>query len=494
MKHLFILLTFLLSLHIYSQGFIDCGTVETGKAIIYSPAKLNQSKFSNNNTKYTFNVKVHYVEHTSGVGIVFDDEEKEENTLAVVGILNLYFNQQQIFFKYDGYDTVEDDALYELTSSGFSQFENYIDSQRIDIFINYSINVNANAHGICITKLVSDVITDKVVFITWNNIPYLINSAPTPFELSYFTLVHEVGHYFGLYHPHQRWTNDNNELVAFSDANQDCDYLEENLDGSEAYILGDFLADTAPDRVQGIYNFSYNENNCTIEHSNASSHCGNTINFNVFNPSMENIMAYYRKCREFFSGEQYYRMRAFIDDYTNTPSGFLYDSLIDEEKLYEPYKYESIVNNDDDEILLRSGLSFSISQNTPVQHRYFFQKGFDYEIYNCFIDPQTGETTTFDIDQTYQVHETPIVDMQGHSMYISQIGESGDCWPFFEGISRKVIGGNLLTHYQNSYTFQVLDSTQINSVDFLENMPTGIHTININLDSGETSQKTILKQ
>jgi len=248
-----ILLLILLSInYIYSQELV-CGTEETGKALIFNQAKLNQAKFINNNNNYVFKVKIHYINDTNGNETVSDDL-KEISALDIVGVLNLYFKQQHIYFKYNGYDTLTDDLLFDYnyfttTNDLFNHLTNeqYIDNEQIDIFISHRITnyfgkeVPAVCHK---NKDNNNVLINEVIFITNEYLPVFSEADPTSSQLANYTLIHEVGHYFGLYHTHQRWTNVNDELVAFADTNQGCDYFEENLDGTESNILGDFLSDT----------------------------------------------------------------------------------------------------------------------------------------------------------------------------------------------------------------------------------------------------------
>ena len=144
--------------------------------------------------------------------------------------------------------------------------------------------------------------------------------------------------------------------------------------------------------------------------------------------------------------------------------------------------------------MLKSGISFEKPVNTPVGYNIsYFQPGFDYEIYNCDVITSTGETSIYDLAYTYErsLYDIPSYNRQGHAMKILQVGDDlGDCYPHWLS-PINVIGGSVYSHNQNNV--QELDSTNINSIDLLHVLPTGIHTININTNTGETSQKTIYK-
>ena len=83
----------------------ECGTSAEGPVFRFNSSQLNQARFAVNLEKYVFNVKVHYIANN------IPTNEQELKALDLVGALNLYFNQANIYFKYQGYDNISD-ALY----------------------------------------------------------------------------------------------------------------------------------------------------------------------------------------------------------------------------------------------------------------------------------------------------------------------------------------------------------------------------------------------
>ncbi|MEE9443764.1 MAG: M43 family zinc metalloprotease [candidate division Zixibacteria bacterium] len=99
------------------------------------------------------------------------------------------------------------------------------------------------------------------------------------------TLVHEIGHYFNLYHTHE---------TAFGD---------ECPDGSNCIEAGDLICDTPADpTLSGLVDAT-----CTYTGTDTSpASCGSE----TYNPQVENIMSYSRKsCRDFHSDMQIEKFR-----------------------------------------------------------------------------------------------------------------------------------------------------------------------------------------
>ncbi len=84
------------------EEFSSCGTVFEGEPVIFAQNKLTQARtMMNNDDPFVFKVRVNFIDG------VANENEKETNALDIVGVLNLYFNQHNFFFKYAGYVTRE---------------------------------------------------------------------------------------------------------------------------------------------------------------------------------------------------------------------------------------------------------------------------------------------------------------------------------------------------------------------------------------------------
>jgi len=497
--YLFTLL-FILPFTLFSQSDIlmlmdatgECGTEPTVPAKIYTQSEIDNAKYSLTETNYVLNVFVHYIDN------IIPEEQQELSTLDIVGTLNMAYNDANIFFKYQGYENIPDSSLLTLSASNITSVANdYANNTRIDIFVCEQIG-SGTTTGITWTwtSNATGEITRKVIAIKSDKIPLLDNPTPTNNELKKQTTTHEVGHYLGLHHPHQRWKYEGSDLIKVSDNAIDCDALEENLDGSQWDILGDFVEDTNPDRVRQQY-WGNNPNyysDCTISWTfyNDSS-CGNSIDQTLFAPSMDNVMAYYHSCRTDLSSNQKDRSRAFIAD--ESSGGFLTNHLNTVESIYEPYETteEPAVNY----------IAYVDASVLEVGDAYYwihlkhfgnkFQKGFDYEFYNWDIDDDT-----YDYSVSAQVHENYLYDFGSAAVEIQQLDNSiivfDDRQSPIPGptvVSTTVISSEI--NYNNATTKE-LNEEESYASDLYQNLENEkLHTIIKHLSNGENDTKVIYK-
>ena len=471
----------------------ECAIPILEKQLKFTPTQLNNAKMAVSGENYVFNVKVHYLDN------IIDPSEQEMKALDIVGILNYKFNDNGIFFKYRGYDNTNS-GTYDFSIIGDDNNEinhlknNIASDQAIDIFICQQLfNSTSRVSGVTFTWTSSGVISNKIIFIRYDYIPIFNNANPTNAEMQYQTLPHEMGHYFGLYHPHQRWKYDNNgNLVTVGDGYQGCDAIEENLDGSEATIYGDLLADTNPDRVKSRYHLSY-YTNCTIDWSNYQDDaCGNHIDQNMFNPSMDNVMAYYHYCRAGFSQEQKDRMRAFINQYNS--GGFLTNELTTIQSLYEPYEtgtpvvYQVLYTNQQN---LAPGVPYYWTWYKHFGNK--FQKGFDYDFFA--FDP---DNNSFTYDYSKQIFERPLDDWSHRAVRINQLNQDIIVFENRQNpvpgpvvTSSTIFSSDLNT---NNQTIKDLNEQEANDPNLYQNLESQkLHIIIKYLDNGEQDVKQIIK-
>ena len=108
------------------------------------------------------------------------------------------------------------------------------------------------------------------------------------------TFLHEIGHYFGLFHTFQDSDNPNvskRELVTRGA-------------GSNCVLMGDQLCDTSADpfeRLPLLYAFNCNQNSPADFQDN---------NGENFTPPVDNIMSYHQRCGNAFTEQQYQKMQA----------------------------------------------------------------------------------------------------------------------------------------------------------------------------------------
>lgn len=497
-KYTILILTLLISFAGYAQDLSIqnnpiglCGTEPVGPIKRYTNTELSSARHTSNNVKYVFNVKAHFIAN------IVPESEQELKALDLVGALNLYFNSANIFFKYKGYNNINDSSFLDISGNNITTLSNsYGNSNQIDVFICEKINSNVNTAGTTYTWTNSSTgeISKKVIALRYDFLPIFNSLNPTRSDFKYYTSVHEMGHYLGLYHPHQRWKyNASNELIPVRDNVTDCEALEENLDNSQWDILGDFIQDTNPDRVQKQYGLNYYTNNCSIFWGNYQDNsCGNSINQTLFNPSTDNIMAYYHSCRSGFSSNQYDFMRAFIAD--ESDGGFLTSKLNTVESLYQPFE---IINVEGDVAYVTDNVAgdgmATVCRGILRRHR--FQKGFDYSF---------SGTTKPDPSSTKK-NEIPLIENNTYAfdVTIHQIDNNKKetieviCTRDLVCKEEAYTGGKKTTTSNlggGEVTVKILSSQEVSDPDLIKNLePQKYHIIKKTTESGATFQKTIYK-
>ena len=469
----------------------ECGTSAEGPVFRFNSSQLNQARFAVNLEKYVFNVKVHYIANN------IPTNEQELKALDLVGALNLYFNQANIYFKYQGYDNISDALYLDITSSNIGTLYP-ANTNNIEIYICDFISGGTGTAGITYSWAIGNTISRKVIALRKEFMPVFSSPTPTLSDFKNFTAIHEVGHYLGLYHTHQQWKyNSSGVLVPEIDGsvtNIVCG-IEENLDNSQSSTFGDLIPDTNPDRIQYKYwgtSAAY-YSNCTIYTPGYQPNavCGTSINLTQFNPPMNNIMAYYHQCRTGFSQGQQNYMRAFID--ANTDGGFLTNQLNPNgiACLYEPYAQiptiGDIVSITDDGI--SNGMSIVCRYLSGYTYKY--QKGFNY-IFNTYGDvtnhavneiPSYPDYGTFVISQLNTTYEHPFgfVCYRGAKVCQLEAMEGGKIY------TTSNLGSNVFT--ETNLTPQDLENPNL-----INNLPNQTYNIIVKETvTGETKTETIYK-
>lgn len=336
----------------YGQNPFVCGTV-------FDPQIQNQNSNVSTlspidpNHQYVINIFFHIINETDGtnnVGISFGEAKVMDGVKA----LNVAYNQYNIFFKYKGFQIINNSTM---TNSGGS----YPGTAKADCFNLYFVNYLPGGSAGSVQ----------------GNTKSIFSFAAIASPYYDFTLVHEIGHCMNLLHTFQSGTNGHL-----------CEHVtrDENAPNYNANEAGDKVADTpAQPQVGGNEFFE-----CDWIYNPARVDCEGTPYENI---ARGNYMGYdtgdengQSPCFHFTPG-QIER----IKNYLNAP-GFdhYYLSFNTVESLYQPFEVQNMAGDHIVSVTpLPDGQSAEVCRNLLVKHR--FQKGFDYEFYNVGAnDPVSG--------------------------------------------------------------------------------------------------------
>lgn len=492
-----------------------CGTIPKGQPVRYSESMLRSSSFEVNNVKYVFNVKVHYVANNVPI------TQQEIRAIDMVGVMNLNFNSAEIYFKYAGFDNIANASYLQISGSNIGNLYP-TNTGFVDIYVVDLIENSINTLGVCYDWSNNLGSVRKVIAIRKDKLPNYTNVAPTNNELGWNTLAHEVGHYFGLDHPHQRWKispNPTNPSLptyqAIPDLNlwTDCSIIDENLNGSEWASKGDFIQDTNPDKVYDMYKNSvspgkyYGPPTCTLVQNgwlpNSVGGCpNNTINFNsalgaVFNPNLNNIMGYYQECSQIFTTGQYSRMRSYISTNLSNTYKFLLIKQNTISSLYQPFLKRGGTQTTGIETANMRTIEPNLEEtgvnvwNCP-QYYLRYQKGFNtsFSTYSG-IQNKTGNIQFNHVNSNGTLAlQIPVIDP------VNIVGVEGINWDCFASFEPYTKGTVLSTSSFGSQNLnqQVLTPTQASDPNLINNLENQrYHIITKETDAGFKIQKVIYK-
>ena len=290
MKRLILLITSLLFIFIlYAESDLPCGTIPPPNALEFerefmAQRESNMERLIGNDT-ITFSIKIHIVRGDDGIENFPDSVAKIEN--GIIDTLNLYYAPAKVkFYLCDGFDYINNDTYRIHYQSNDTQLINsYNDPDKINIYYVDQLYCGVSVNGYAYLPT-----TKNLIIITkraWNE-----------------SSVHEMGHYFNLYHTHDSIGG------------------KEFVNGSNCWYAGDWCCDTPADPCLLQYNRYFVDGSCN--------YTGTFLdpNGDAYNPDVTNIMSYsIKSCRTHLTTEQYARVRAYAESSYTAP--FIYSALLD---------------------------------------------------------------------------------------------------------------------------------------------------------------------
>lgn len=451
-------------------------------------------QISNSTDKYVFNVKFHIVKNNDGSGVTAGYGENE--VMNAITIMNTNFNPFNIFFKYIGYDTINNTSFMKvraanfpntnLTHPTFDQLLEYsktgmtnpvYDYEAMNLFIVEGLDYNAlSPYNTMVAGAAKMPGIDSI---------YGYNHFLSP------VLPHEIAHNFFLLHTHEQFGTPNCERVAnYGD-------LLYNSDTN-----GDLVEDTKASFMFGG-NFA-NPVTCTFQNTNNPVlDCQGTpyVNVPVRNymtsmNSCQNLGANYMPGTGEFTAGQGIVMRNTIALYYNHTSNFygLSNAKNTIESLYEPFVVNGGSGGNGNTTTAYSKTYAANSTSTganvwncgPFTMR--FQTGFDCEFYTQIGTVNQTPYQHYDGTTSTQIGlKIPILGQDIYTNYAPVCFYSFE--PFTSGDVKSLsnLGSGV-------YTQEQLDEIKASDPELYEKLQSGkYHIITKQTDSGFIDQKIIYK-
>ncbi len=404
----------------------------------------------------------------------------EKETLDVVAALNIFYNPYNMYYKYYGRGTIDNDSLYNLSSGIYNYIKNPINyPDPTEVIIPNSFNIYVSA---------------KFVGGTAPPFKPRVTISRGKFKEHEYSTLHEVGHSLGLLHPHYNYHG----LIT----GEDCEHVtrEKYIDGVlnpdyNADIAGDRVIDTPASSPLVTSNGDFYEVDTNCIYIGDGKDCENDT-YQISPDDVHNVMAaVHEACRDRITVGQAIRMREAIeiDCYDELTPVIRTDGVA---SLYEPYKgFYPYPNN-------------TYAAYDPPR----FQPGFDYKFLNCYPNgayPQPADYT--DISFSYieggmwwygfnKYILTPqypsIIHKDGYAIRIEQLDQQPrKCYNTGQG---PIIGGTVIKFNDNvlntNVTITPQDSMSINNEELIDNLDLGLYNVIKNYENGNTQETLILKE
>ena len=376
----------------------------------------------------------------------------EPEVMKAVKLLNINFNQFNIFFKYWGMDVTNSTAM---TSNG--SVNSLLVPDAFNIFFMNSLG------GISAGAIQGNIVAKYTYFAM----------QPETFE---FALIHEIGHCFNLLHTFQNYNETYCEHVTRDGFSPDYN----------ADIAGDSVADTPAQNQVGSGNFL----NCTYIFNLLATDC---IGHPYEDIIPGNFMGYDKTtCSRHFTPGQGQKMRSYLENMALPHYLMTYNNV---ESLYEPFYQNVAVGNTIMSIVDQPDSGGAIvCRNQVVKLR--FQPGLDYE----FSDTNLGTILQtvhqqFNYDN-YMDHfigvKIPIIS----DTDISMVGGVSSVYPYICNFE-PYVSGNILSSVwigSNNISIKELDEIEVKNPNLYDElMQHYYHIIKKYTSSGIKVEQVIYK-
>lgn len=446
-------------------------------------------------TRYVFNVRFHIVKNTNGTGLTANYGENE--VMNAIMTLNTHYNQYNIFFKYKGFDVIQNTTYTKIRSfAGGAQNQNATHPFFADILQYSKTGMTTPVYDY---KAMNLFIVEGIDISTTTNNAQTAGVAYTPGIDSVYayntflssTLLHEIGHNFNLLHTHQ------------VSGTTGC----ERVDGLNSATAGDLVTDTPASHPLTFNNI--NTTNCSYQNPTLIRDCVNVVytnvpirNFMSSNNSCRTISANYLPGNAVFTQGQANRMRELIDTYYNNVNnayGFK-NAKNTIESLYEPFAVVLVGGSQggtNPPYASSSSRTFTPNEegtganvwNCPI-YTQRFQKGLTYEFSNSTI----GVLTKLPTEQyNYTLNNNWLgVKLAVFNQNILQFGGI-ECFGTFEPYIKGDVK-SLTSFGSSNISIQTLDEISATNPNLLNDLQSQkFHIITKETESGYTNQKVIYK-
>jgi hypothetical protein len=403
----------------------------------------------------------------------------EKESLDVIAALNIFYNPYNVYFKYQGNDSINDSVLYDLYNGIFDYIDDYPNPSEVIVPDSFNIYVSDT--------------------INYGNAPAFnpkVVISRGKFKWHEDDTLHEVGHALGLLHTHENYhsliTGENCEHVTRDPLDID-DPTDPDDTFYNADIAGDRVTDTAATSPLLQESLGFDEvDEFTCLYIGDGTDCQGTL-YQINPDDVHNIMGYtYAVCRDRVTVGQAIRMREAIeiDCYDKLIPAIRTDGFA---SLYKPYK----------------GEYFEVGPQPTIPPLY--QPGFSYNFISCdclatndcplpldYLD--TGFTYNEQIGSYIHKEETnySIITHPNHTaIRIIELEESQP-WRCYDNNNRNPNGGTIIKFNDDvlntNVTITAQDSMSINNENLINNLEPGLYNIIEQFENGDTEEQLIIKE